>query len=213
MKPPIHLENRDQSGVRLFSPTAGRNKGVIGNVLAEHLPQGTALLEIASGSGEHGVHVCGLRPDVTWQPSDPDDVSRASQDDWAKDRPGQILASLPLNTMNMNWWNGLSGFDGIFCANMIHIAPWAAACGLAEGANHVLKRDGRVFLYGPFLEGKETAPSNLKFNETLLKRNPEWGVRKLSAVKHIFSEQGFNLSARLVMPKENRLLIFERSVT
>jgi len=211
MKQPIHLENRNVTGARLFSPTAGRNKHAIGEVLANHLPAKSRVLEIASGSGEHGVHLCGLRSDITWQPSDPDETSRASQNDWAKDRPKQILAALPVNTMDMNWWTGLSDFEGIFCANMIHIAPWAAACGLAEGAKHVLKQTGHVFLYGPFLEGDKTASSNLKFNETLLNRNPEWGVRKLSAVKHIFSEQGFNLQARIVMPKENRLLIFANS--
>lgn len=211
MKLPIHLENRDQLGARIVSPSAGRNKEAIGALLADHLPKSAKVFEVASGSGEHGLHICQVRPDITWQPSDPDESSRESQNDWAKDRPGQILASLPINTMDMKWWNNLSDFDSIFCANMIHIAPWAAACGLAEGAKHVLKEGGAVFLYGPFLEGEETAQSNLEFDRNLSKRNPEWGVRKLSAVKHIFSEQGFNLSARFVMPKENRLLIFTNS--
>lgn len=207
MKLPIHLENRKQTGARLYSPSAGRNKEAIGKVLTEYIPQNAKILEIASGSGEHGSHLCNLRRDITWQPSDPDQASRESQDDWAKDYPEQILASLSLNTMDVKWWNGLSEFEGIFCANMIHIAPWAAACGLAQGAKHILSRGGYVFLYGPFLE-EETAPSNLEFNQSLLRRNPEWGVRNLSAVKHIFSEEGFNLSARIVMPKENRLLVF-----
>lgn len=211
MKLPIHLENRDQTGARLFSPSAGRNKEAIGKILTEYIPKNSKVLEIASGSGEHGVHICSLRKDITWQPSDPDQGSRESQDDWAKDRPEQILASLPLNTMDIKWWNSLSGFGGIFCANMIHIAPWAAACGMAEGAKHILSKGGYLFLYGPFLEDHETAPSNLEFNRSLIRRNPEWGVRKLSAVKHIFSERGFNLSARIVMPKENRLLVFTNS--
>jgi len=95
MKSPIHLENRDQSGVRLFSPTAARNKGPIGEILVKQLPQEARILEIASGSGEHGFHICGLRRDIIWQPSDPDEASRASQNDWSKDRGGQILAALP----------------------------------------------------------------------------------------------------------------------
>ena len=211
MKHPIHLENRKQADARLFSPTAARNKDLIGKVLSEHMPKNARVLEIASGSGEHGVHLCGLRADIIWQPSDPDEGSRASQNDWAKERPQQILSSLPINTMDENWWEGLSDFESIYCANMIHIAPWEAACGLAEGAKHLLKERSFMFLYGPFLEGEETAQSNLDFNANLKARNPNWGVRKLSAVKHIFSEQGFNLTARIVMPKENRLLIFENS--
>lgn len=211
MKHPIHLENREQVGARLFSPTSARNKDPIGKLLSEHIPKNARVLEIASGSGEHGVHICGLRSDILWQPSDPDEISRASQNDWAKEIPEQILPSLPLNTIEANWWENMGAFESIFCANMVHIAPWEAACGLAEGAKHLLNERGFMFLYGPFLEGEQTAQSNLDFNDNLKARNPNWGVRKLSAVKHIFSEQGFNLTARIVMPKENRLLIFKNS--
>jgi len=195
----------------MFSPTAARNKDPIGDVLTKYLPQDARVLEIASGSGEHGVHVCGLRRDIIWQPSDPDDISRASQDDWSQDSDGQILASLPINTMEEKWWSDIEKVDAIFCANMIHIAPWAAACGLARGARHILKFNSQIIIYGPFLEGDETSQSNLDFNKTLQSRNPQWGVRKLSAVKHIFSEQGFNLTARIVMPRENRCLVFGKS--
>jgi len=211
MKPPIHLENRSQTGARLFSPTAARNREPIANVLMKYLPQEARVLEIASGSGEHGVHMCSLRRDIIWQPSDLDAVSRASQDDWAQESKGQILTALPINTMDADWWSELEKVDAMFCANMIHIAPWEAACGLAKGAKHILKTNRHVIIYGPFLEGDETAQSNLDFNATLQSRNPEWGVRKLSDVKHIFSEQGFNLTARIVMPRENRCLIFGNS--
>ena len=161
MKLPIHLETRNQKGAKLFSPSAGRNKEVISTELTQYLPKNAKVLEVASGSGEHGAHICGLRNDIVWQPSDPDGASRNSQNEWAKDRPEQILGSLGLNMMDMTWWTGLPKFDAIFCANMIHIAPWAAACGLAEGVKHIVKDAGHLFLYGPFLEGNETAPSNL----------------------------------------------------
>ena len=69
-KNPIHLENREQAGGRLFSPTAARNKAPIGEVISPYIPQGAKVLEIASGTGEHGAYMCGLRPDITWQVSD-----------------------------------------------------------------------------------------------------------------------------------------------
>ena len=81
-KDPIHLEAREQRGERLFSPTAARNKAPIGEVISQHIPQGAKVLEIASGTGEHGAYMCGLRPDITWQPSDPNAESRLSQNDW-----------------------------------------------------------------------------------------------------------------------------------
>jgi hypothetical protein len=112
--------------------------------------------------------------------------------------------------MQNKWWDGLKGYDALFCANMIHIAPWAASKGLVEGAKHILSTSGNIFLYGPFLEGAETAPSNLKFDQSLKSRNPEWGVRSLEDVKHIFADAGFNMRARIVMPSNNRLIVFSR---
>lgn len=210
-KDPIHLENREQDGIRLFSPTAGRNKAPIGEVIRQYIPQGAKILEIASGTGEHGAHMCGIRPDIIWQPSDPNAESRASQNDWALDGNGRMLSSLDIDTTQPDWTSGLSGFDVIYCANMIHIAPWEAALGLAKGAGKLLSKTSKVILYGPFLEGAETAESNLQFDVTLKARNSHWGVRNLEDVKHIFSEAGFTHTAHIVMPKENRTLIFTKT--
>jgi len=211
MKPPIALEDRDEKDGRLYSPSAGRNREVIGQVLSEYLQRGARVLEIASGSGEHAVHICGLRDDIIWQASDPNPESRASQNSWAQERPSQILPSLDIDTTASDWWSDILNIDAIFCANMIHIAPWEAFLGLAQGAGHLLKNGQKIMLYGPFIEGDETAESNLAFDQTLKSRNPAWGVRKLDSVKHILTEHGFTLSARIVMPKENRMLIFSKS--
>ena len=210
-KDPIALEDRAKSGARLFSPTAGRNKTPIGDVVSEHIPDGARVLEIASGSGEHGAYMCGLRPDIIWQPSDPNAESRASQDDWAKDCGGRLLPSLSIDTTQPDWTEHLPAYDLIYCANMIHIAPWEAARGLAKGAGKIIPKGGKFILYGPFVEGEDTAESNLRFDESLKSRNSSWGVRNLEDVKHIFNEAGFTLRARIVMPKENRTLIFTKS--
>ena len=207
-KLPIHLESRDAEGSRLFSPSAARNQEPIGDILVESLPENASVLEIAAGTGEHGVHICQRRPDITWQPSDPDEGSRHSQAAWRSACLDQIAPPLDINTMAANWWSGLPRFNALFCANMIHIAPWEAALGLAAGAPHVLKNDAKIYIYGPFKEGDDTAQSNLDFDISLKSRNSAWGVRELDSVKHIFADAGFNLTARIVMPKENRMLIF-----
>ena len=210
MNDPIHLENRDIKGARLFSPTAGRNSGPISDYLQEILPKNASVLEIAAGTGEHAVANCQKRPDIDWQPSDPDHRSRLSQNAWRHECPGQIHPSLPLSMTDVEWWGGLEPVDAFYCANMIHIAPWSAALGLAEGAGQLIRNKGIMILYGPFLEGTATAPSNLKFDRSLKSRNPEWGVRSLESVKHIFADVGFNLRARVEMPAENRILVFSR---
>lgn len=183
----------------------------IGEVISEHIPQRARVLEIASGSGEHAAHMCSVRPDITWQPSDPNAESRASQDDWAKDCEGRMLQSLKIDTTQADWTGALSGFDVIYCANMIHIAPWEAALGLVSGAGEILPLGAKFILYGPFIEGSDTAESNLRFDATLKSRNPGWGVRNLEDVKHIFKQAGFTHTARIVMPKENRTLIFTKT--
>ena len=201
---PIALEDRDSDGAKLFSPSAGRNKAVIAEALAARLPDAASVLEIGSGTGEHGATLGERRPDVVWQYSDPDAASRASQAAWARAGWPEPLA---LDVQVGDWWAGLPRVTALFSANMIHIAPIEAAIGLAEGAQHLTDR---VILYGPFLLGEASAPSNREFDLSLRRRDPRWGVRELDIVKHIFGERSFNLSESLEMPRNNRLLEFGR---
>ena len=63
---------------RLFAPAAQRNQAPILEVLSRVLPGEGLVLEVASGTGEHGVWFAHqLRP-LIWQPSDPDPAMRRS---------------------------------------------------------------------------------------------------------------------------------------
>ena len=74
----------------------------------------------------------------------------------------------------------------VFCANVIHIAPWRVAEGLFAGAARYLRSDGRLFLYGPFKrDGKHTALSNAVFDTSLRDRDAEWGVRDIADVEKL----------------------------
>jgi hypothetical protein len=204
MKKDIH------EGARKFSPFVAKNKMAITETLLPCLPPQAHVLEIASGSGEHGLHICRQRPDVTWQCSDISSEARESQDSWASEANGQMPKALNIDCTQKGWHEKVARADVIFCANMIHIAPWTAAEGLAEGAGILLPVGGVCILYGPFLEGDQTAQSNIDFDANLKSRNPAWGVRDLDAVKHIFAQRGFNKLQITVMPSNNRLLAFSR---
>ena len=208
MTDPIALEDRAEQGVRRFSPSAARNRDAIRDVLAVHLPKSASILEIAAGTGEHAVHMVAARPDLTWQPTDPDPDSRASQDSWRSEAPGAIRPSLPIDVMVPEWWGGLPKYDAIFCANMIHIAPWGAAIGLADGASQALQPGGRLYLYGPFLKGPDSMEGNLAFDANLRSRNPSWGVRQLADVKHLFATRGLRWLETVAMPANNDVLVF-----
>jgi len=207
--PPIALEERDTEDGRMFSPSAGRNREHIATQLADVLPKGAYVLEIASGTGQHGMAALEKRPDLQWQFSDPDKDSRASQSAWIKYSGHDLPAPLSLNMIG-NWTDTLPKYDAIFCANMIHIAPIAALEGLAEGAASLVKEGGAVWLYGPYLFGDDSAPSNLEFDRSLKSRNPDWGVRESEFVKHIFGLNGFNRTELRPMPKNNHFFGFFR---
>lgn len=155
---PTALEARGAAGARLSSPSAARNRAVIAQALAALLPRAARVLEIASGTGEHALASVEARPDLVWTPSDPDPASRASIDGWAVEAGGAIGPALDLDVTQDGWQSGLKA-DAVFCANMIHIAPWSAAEGLFAGASAILQPGAHLHLYGPFLEGEATAPS------------------------------------------------------
>ena len=63
---------------RLFFPATQRNKKYIGDVLSKiSLKKGT-ILEIGSGSGEHGIEFQKRFPEIIWQTSDPEMEYRKS---------------------------------------------------------------------------------------------------------------------------------------
>lgn len=207
---PIALEDRDQNGARLSSPSAARNRGPITTALSARLPEGAHVLEIASGTGEHALALVTHRPDLSWTPSDPDPQSRASADAWAADAQARMQSALDLDVCAARWWETVEPVDAMYCANMIHIAPWEAAQGLFAGAAQLLSESGALHLYGPYQEGEATAPSNLDFDASLKQRDPRWGVRALADVDTLAGAHGFVRTERVDMPSNNLLLTYQR---
>lgn len=192
---------------RRHAPAALRNRDLILNVLRACLPPEGLILEIASGSGQHAVHFGTGLPNHVIQPSDPDPAARASIDAWIKDSAlTNVRSALALDVTAARW--PIAQADAVLCINMIHIAPWAAACGLFEGAARLLPKGGSLYLYGPFKCGLHTAPSNEAFDRSLRQENPDWGVRELAAVEALAKIHGFGPPRVVEMPANNLSLIF-----
>ena len=66
---------------RLFFPATQRNRECIGDVLSKIIKKGS-VLEIGSGSGEHGVFFQKRFPGIIWQTSDPKLLHRKSISSW-----------------------------------------------------------------------------------------------------------------------------------
>lgn len=212
---PVALETRDVSADgRRFSPSTGRNKDVVREVFLKLMPTRGGVLELASGTGEHGAHIVEAAPDLTWTYSDIDPASRASQAAWrvhaGHDR---LFGPLTVDTTDSDWGDAerQAPWDGMFCANMIHIAPLAVAEGLFAGAGRLLRPGGRLMLYGPFSRGREMAPSNVKFSQDLKRRDPSWGVRDLDLeIVPLATRARLSLTDVAAMPANNLSVVFER---
>ena len=197
------------------SPAAERNKAPILAALQGLLPATGRALEIAAGTGQHAVHFAAGLPGWVWQPTDPEPAALASISAWARLSPAPgLLAPLQLDVLASPWpavAPGALRWDLVFCANMLHIAPWACCAALMQGAASALSPDGLLITYGPYkVDGEALAPGNQAFDVDLRARNPAWGLRWLHAVDAQAQAAGLRRQGRLQMPANNLLLVFGR---
>jgi len=205
---------------RLDAAAFHRNHAPIWAVLEKFLLGQTGdVLEAGSGTGQHVVHFARHAPDITWWPSDLNEAHLRSIEAWLKHSgvpnvrsPRRIDLSDPAWASAMRDSGGPAELLAIFCANVIHIAPWRVAEGLFAGAARYLRADGRLFLYGPFKrDGKHTALSNAVFDTSLRNQDAEWGVRDITDLEKLADSVGLNLIEISDMPANNLILAFGRS--
>src|SRR6202051_2601691 len=204
---------------RLDAAAFHRNHAPIWAVLKKFLAGKSGdVVEAGSGTGQHVVHFAGHTPDITWWPSDLNEQHLKSIAAWrahaglANIRPPlRIDLSDPAWCPEMHDGSGPANLLAVFCANVIHIAPWRVVEGLFAGAGRYLREAGRLFLYGPFKRGgKHTAMSNAVFDTSLREGNPEWGVRDVEALEKLAAGAGLALVEIAEMPAKNLILGFGR---
>jgi SAM-dependent methyltransferase len=191
------------------SPAAERNKDAILQVLRGVLPARGTALEIASGTGQHVACFASALADWHWQPTEGDpSLLPAIAARIAQEGLHNVQAPLLLD-VTAPQWPLTQHFDAIFCANMLHISPWAACAALMQGAARHLAPGGVLVTYGPYFEeGVPAAPSNVAFDASLRARDPAWGIRRLQGVAGQARSAGLELRARHAMPANNLLLEF-----
>lgn len=198
------------SDPRPHAPATLRNRDAILAVLQRVLPPQGLLLEIASGTGEHAAFIAPRLPGtLRWQPTDAEAEALAGIDAHAAGEQC-ILKALRLDVTSPSW--PLERAQAMFCANMIHIAPWPAAEGLFAGAGRLLPTGAPLVLYGPFKRnGRHTAPSNEAFDASLQARDPRWGVRCLDTqVTPLAQRNGLALDEIVPMPANNLSVVFRK---
>jgi SAM-dependent methyltransferase len=202
---------------RLDAPAFHRNHQAIWAVLQPFLAGKSGdVAEAGSGTGQHVVDFARRSPEITWWPSDLNEQHLKSIAAWRAHAelpnirpPLRIDLSDPAWCSQMHDGSGPGELLAVFCANVIHIAPWRIAEGLFAGAGRYLRADGRLFLYGPFKrDGKHTAPSNAAFDISLRDRDPEWGVRDIADLEKLAAGAGLALIEIAEMPANNLILVF-----
>ncbi len=202
---------------RLFYPATERNRGFIGDVLSEFLPQNGLVLEIASGSGEHGVTFQQRFPGICWQTSDPELSHRKSISAWVKHQGliTQMPEPLDLDVQKRPWPlsdESRTSLEAIICINMIHISSWACTQSLFEEAGNLLKKNQFLMLYGPFKRnGAHISESNFQFDKSLKKQNKSWGIRNLDSVSDIGMKNKLEERNIIEMPANNLSIIFRKN--
>jgi SAM-dependent methyltransferase len=205
---------------RLDAAAFHRNHQAIWAVLQPFLTGKSGdVVEAGSGTGQHVVEFARHTPDITWWPSDLNPQHLRSIAAWrAHAGLANVRAPLRIDLSDPAWCTEMQDGSGpgkslaVFCANVIHIAPWRVAEGLFAGAGRYLRADGRLFLYGPFKRGgKHTAVSNAVFDTSLRERDPEWGVRDVGDLERLAANAGLTLIDIAEMPANNLVLAFGRS--
>ncbi len=205
---------------RLDAAAFHRNHQPIWEVLEPFLRDKSGdVVETGSGTGQHAVEFARRNPRIVWWPSDLNDQHLKSIHAW------RLHAQLPnvrepmrIDLADPDWCPKMHDGSGpgrllaVFCANVVHIAPWRVAQGLFAGASAYLRPDGRLFVYGPFKrDGKHTALSNAVFDSSLKSANPEWGVREVEELERLAEAVGLALVDVTEMPANNLSLVFARS--
>lgn len=208
-----------ESDGRLDAAAFHRNHQPIWQVLAPYLRGKTGeALEAGSGTGQHVVEFARANPGIQWWPSDLNAQHLRSIAAWrAKSQLDNVRAPLRIDLSDPQWCDEMHDGSGpgpllaVFCANVIHIAPWPVAQGLFAGAARYLRPDGRLFLYGPFKrEGQHTTLSNAVFDTSLRSANAEWGVRDVADIEQLAASVGLARTGLVEMPANNLMLTFAR---
>ena len=102
--------------------------------------------------------------------------------------------------------------DAVFTANTLHIISWPRVQRLIRGAAALLAPGGVLCAYGPFnYNGAYTSPSNARFNQWLLDRDPDSSIRDFERVNETAADAGLNLVEDTAMPANNRILHWQKN--
>ena len=201
---------------RLFFPATKRNKTFIGDVLSRIIQKNGSILEIGSGSGEHGVAFQKRFPETIWQTSDPDLRHRQSISSWIlyeklnMKMPQPLAIDVEITPWEISSELALS-LQVIVSINLIHISSWNCTRSLFKESGKLLSNGKYLMLYGPFkIDNEHISQSNYLFDKSLKMQNNNWGVRNLDKVNEEAYNNDFAQKELIFMPANNLSIIYKK---
>ncbi|MEX1664073.1 DUF938 domain-containing protein [Zhongshania arctica] len=189
-----------------FSQACENNKQAILNHLKPALQECRNVLEIGSGTGQHGVYFGANMPQLIWQCSDRSE-NIAGIRSWLSNTT--LPAPLTLDVHDAAW--PTQQYDAIFSANTLHIMAWTEVELFFSKVNTHLTPTGLLCIYGPFkYQGKFTSASNADFDLWLKHNSSASGIRDFERIDSLARQAGLSLLADHDMPANNQLLIWKR---
>ena len=189
-----------------FAQAADQNKEVILAAIDPYLRG--RVLEIGSGTGQHGVFFAGHRPGLSWQTSELA-ANLAGIKDWIDDSGLENMA--PPVELDVNGvWPDLR-FDTVYGANIFHIMSEESVASCMAGCGRCLEAGGHLAIYGPFnYHGEYTSASNARFDQMLRAADPRSGIRDVDWLQTLAQPAGLELIDDIAMPANNRSLIWQK---
>ena len=195
---------------RMSAPSALRNREVIAQALQRLAPRQGRALEIASGTGEHVIHLAAVMPDIEWHPTDLDAQRLASIKAWVEaEALPNILPPQHLDAAQPGWAQRHGPFDVILIVNLLHLISDSEAGVTLNEIGQALATGGVAFIYGPFLrDGIATSEGDATFDASLRAQDPLIGYKDVARVSAQLQAAGLTLTERLEMPANNLMLAF-----
>lgn len=199
----------DSNSTLPFSQSSEKNKLPILETIRPYLNRVGSVLEIGSGTAQHGEYFARNFPKLIWQCTDiPENLETTQRRIIAS-----TLSNLPMaKTLNVNDedWN-CGRYECVYSANSLHIMSANSMINFFRGLNQCMDKLAWLLLYGPFkYKGSFTTESNAHFDVWLKQQNPESGVRDFEQVKELAEAVGLSLEEDNPMPANNQLLVFTK---
>jgi hypothetical protein len=113
-----------------------------------------------------------------------------------------------LDISRTDWSNDVTGYDGIFLSNLLHLVSDATVHSFIRGAVNVLNHSGTLAIYGPFMRGGElTSDGDAEFHATLRDQDPQIGYKDDFDIIDLVEECWLEMVHVIEMPANNLFLI------